>query len=370
MGNPSKFKILRDALLRFFSWIYAAGVWGRNKCFDFGILKQISHDVPVVVVGNLAVGGTGKTPHVEYLISLLSRHYNIGVISRGYRRQTSGYILASSRSTPEIIGDEPFQIYSKYGNRVKVAVCADRNEGITKLLKTNPDINLIILDDAFQHRYVKADLSIVLMEYNRLPYNDHLLPFGRLRESIHGLERASIVVVTKCPDDFKSMEFRIIKKNLDLFPSQGLFFSRYNYALLQPVFPESVRYGYSLESLTEADTILSITGIANPRPFTRYLRRHSAAVKSIRFADHHAFERRDMDFIKNKFNSLPGQKKLIVTTEKDAVRFAANPYFPEELKPMIFFVPISVEFIPYLNMDFDERIHKELSAICTKKIKR
>lgn len=369
MAKQSKPTVLRNSLLRFISWFYAFGVWVRNKCFDWGILKQRSHPVPVVVVGNLAVGGTGKTPHVEYLIQLLCHDYNIGVLSRGYRRQTSGFILASSRSTPEIIGDEPYQIYSKFGNKIKVAVCADRNEGITKLLEMHPEINLILLDDAFQHRYVKSDLSIVLMEYNRLPYNDHILPYGRLRESIHGLERASIVVVTKCPDDFKSMDFRIIKKNLDLFPSQGLFFSQYKYGCLQPVFPESLRFHYTLGMLNDKDTILSITGIANPRPFTRYLRTHRAMVKSIRYADHHAFERKDMEFILNKYDSLPGNIKLILTTEKDAVRFASNPYFPEELKPFIFYVPISIDFIPYLNMDFNERIMKELQAINIKKSK-
>lgn len=367
MGNTAK--IVRNSLLRFISWFYAFGVWVRNKLFDWRILKQKSHSVPVIVVGNLAVGGTGKTPHVEYLIRLLNRYYNIGVISRGYRRQTSGFVLATSRSTPEDIGDEPYQIYSKYGNMVKVAVCEDRNEGIEKLKKISPETDLILLDDAFQHRYVKPDLSIVLMEYNRMPYDDHILPFGRLRESIHGLQRASIVVVTKCPEELKSMDFRIIKNNLDLFPSQGLFFSRYHYGNLVSVFPETSRYMQYLDELTEDDTILAITGIANPRPFTKYLRKHRARVKAIRFADHHSFERKDMEFINNKFMQLPGRKKLIITTEKDAARFATNPYFPEELKPYIFYVPINVEFIPYLNMDFNDRIHKEVQAIFAKKAK-
>lgn len=360
-------KTLRNLFLQFLSTIYGVGTWTRNRLFDWGLKKQRVFDIPVIVVGNIAIGGTGKTPHAEYLISKLCTNHNVGVLSRGYKRSTSGFVLATNTSTPADIGDEPYQIYKKFYGSIKLAVCEDRCVGIDELRKAYPDINLIILDDAFQHRYVKPDISIVLMEYDRMPYNDHLLPYGRLRESIDALRRASMVVVTKCPEDTKLLSFRIIKNNLNLYPDQGLFFSRYQYGNLVSVFPEFSQYIPYLDEFTSDDTIITVTGIANPKPLNKYLRSYGTRYKSIRFPDHHQFERRDLDFINSKFTELPGKRKIIITTEKDAVRMANNPYFPQELKSNVFYLPINVEFTPYLDKYFDDYLYKKLNEVILNK---
>lgn len=318
----------------------------RNKLFDMGILHQHSFSVPVLVVGNIAMGGTGKTPHTEYIIEALRSRYNIGVLSRGYRRATKGFVLASGRSRPEDIGDEPYQIYRKYGNDVTVAVCENRVEGIKRMLELNPEITLMVLDDAFQHRYVKPSVSVVLMEFNRPPFNDHLLPYGRLRESDAALLRTDVVVVSKCPDSMSPMDVRIYKENLNLFPYQKLYFSKYAYGHLVPVFPEASQSVPYLDAMTENDTMLVLTGVANPRPFVRYLRRYKSKVKILRFRDHHNFTQADMVAIKRKFDGINAENKIIVTTEKDAVRLEGNPYFPHDLKSKIYYIPIRVEFVP------------------------
>ncbi|MEG2219468.1 MAG: tetraacyldisaccharide 4'-kinase [Muribaculaceae bacterium] len=354
-------KILTTLLLVPLSKIYGWVMALRNKFFDWGIFKQESFDIPVVVVGNIAIGGTGKTPHVEYLISILCSNYKIGVISRGYKRHTKGFVMASATSTPNTIGDEPYQIMKKFFGRISLAVCENRRHGIHELLKINPQIDLILLDDAFQHRYVKPSVAIVLMEYNRPVFNDKLLPLGRLRESVAGLNRAEMVIVTKCPQDLKPMDFRIMKNNLNLFPSQQLLFSKYKYGNLVSVFPDYSMYMPYMEWMKNDDSILAITGIANPKPFVKYIKSFEAKVKVIHFADHHNFDRSDLDLITTKFNQLTGEKKLIITTEKDAVRLANNPYFPTSIKANVFYLPIEVDFIPYDDVDFRDAFEKEIT---------
>lgn len=340
-------------VLRPMSWLYGCVTGIRNWLFDKNILKQEEFDVPIVCVGNLTVGGTGKTPHVEFIVSNLLSVYNIGVLSRGYKRKTKGFILANSKSTPDIIGDEPMQIYQKFGTRVKVAVCESRRKGIRELLKAFPQINLIVLDDAFQHRYVKPKVSVVLTDFNRPFYKDHLLPWGRLRENPHQVNRADMVVVTKCPEDLQPLTYRLISKDLDLMTYQKLFFSCYQYGGLLPVFPDDCPYRTSLGSLTERDTVLLVTGIAHPRYFVRYFKNFAFKVKVIHFPDHHDFSRHDLDSVLEKFNTFTGERKIIVTTEKDAVRLQHNPYFPRELMPFTFYLPIMVKMINGAVGDYD-----------------
>lgn len=342
------------------SKLYGLGMAVRSKMFEYGLLKQQEFDVPVVVVGNIAMGGTGKTPHVEYIVESLLGKYNIGVLSRGYKRATSGFVLATPQSRPEDIGDESYQIYRKFGPEITVAVCEKRVNGIRQMLEINPSINMIILDDAFQHRYVKPSVSIVLTEYNRPVFNDRLLPFGRLREPQSALNRADIVVVTKCPPGMKPMQYRIFKENLNLFPYQKLYFSRFNYGHLVPVFPDNVSDTPSLTSLGHDSSLLVVTGVANPKPFSRYLRRHNAKVKLRRFTDHHNFTAADMESIAQQFEQLPGTQKYIITTEKDAVRLLNSPYFPHHLKKFIFYIPIKVEFIDQGTPNFTLGIEKTI----------
>ena len=341
------------------SWLYGFGVGLRNKLFDWGILPVEEFDIPIISVGNLAVGGTGKTPHIEYLIELLQPKYRVAVLSRGYKRKSRGFVLADASSTAREIGDEPYQIKRKFPG-IAVAVDANRRRGIKRLKELQPDLDVILLDDAFQHRYVKPTVSIVLTEFNNPVFFDKLLPLGRLREPGSAVYRADMVVVTKCPEQLKALEYRIFKNNLKLFPFQKLFFSRFCYSPLHPLFPDSTVEIPRLEWLTTNDTLLVLSGIANPKPLIRHLKHFPAKVKVKLFPDHHNFTRRDLDAIVRRFNELEGERKYIVTTEKDAVRLVNNPYFPHELKKYIFFQPIEVKFDPLNTERFDIELQKML----------
>ncbi|MDE5838888.1 MAG: tetraacyldisaccharide 4'-kinase, partial [Paramuribaculum sp.] len=273
----------------------------------------------------------------------------IGMLSRGYRRKTKGFILASANSRPEDIGDEPYQIYRKFEKKgVMVAVCEKRVEGIRRMLELDPSLNLIVLDDAFQHRYVKPRISILLTEHSNPVYNDSLLPLGRLREPVKAINRADIVVLSKCPDDMKPMDYRIFKETFDLFPYQHLLFSKYCYLPLVPLFPESLKGEKSPElcQMGPANTVLAVAGVANPRPFIRYIRSFGIKVKVMVFNDHHNFNHSDMIAIQKKFSTIKSSGKFLITTEKDAVRLANNPYFPPDMRSRSFYLPISVEFVP------------------------
>ena len=358
--NKEQRKSIMDALLTPFSWGYGAGVWLRNKAFNIGVLPQEEFDVPVVSVGNITVGGTGKTPHVEYIIEALYRRYHVAVLSRGYKRKTKGFILASNNMTPRDIGDEPYQIYRKYGGLITLAVCEKRRKGIRELLRIDPDINLILLDDGFQHRYVKPKVNILLMDYNRPCYEDKLMPLGTLREPSTSITRCDIVVVTKCPTDLTAMDIRMMKKNLDQYmfppPSQELFFSNIRYADPVPVFPIQSPQLTSLQWLHDDDAVLCLTGIATPKPLVRYLRQFPAMVKVMHFDDHHFFTRRDFSDIFKVFNNLEGKRKFIITTEKDAVRILNNPYFPPTKRNIIFYVPMRVGFLEMEGSNFIESL--------------
>lgn len=352
-------RIIKTLLLTPLSYIYGTITVVRNKLFDLGILKSESFDIPVIAIGNISVGGTGKTPHTEYIVEMLSGTHNVAVLSRGYKRATKGFILASESTSPLDIGDESYQIYKKYGDRIKVAVCEKRVVGIKELLNIDPSINMIILDDAFQHRYVKPTVSILLTEFAKPYYEDRLLPLGRLRENIRAVNRADMVIVTKCPDDIKQVDFRIYKKNINLFPYQKLFFSKYKYDDLRPVFPAESTYIPMLEILTAKDCILAVTGIANPKPLVKFLKKLSMPVKVMHFPDHHNFTREDLDDIHNTYKSIIARYKIILTTEKDAVRLASNPYFPHNLKAHIFYQPVNVEFLQY-EEPFNETLIKTI----------
>lgn len=313
--------------------------------FDQKILKSVEYDIPVIGVGNLTVGGTGKTPHVEYIVNQLSLDYNVAVLSRGYKRKTKGFVLANAHSTPMDIGDEPYQIYHKFNGKVIVATCESRRKGIDELLKLFPNIGVIVLDDSFQHRWVKPKIAILLTDYSRPFYKDKIMPLGRLREGKMQVNRADMVIVTKCPEDLQPINYRIAFKEIDLMKFQKLFFSRYDYGQLQPVFADDSPYTVSLAELTSNDSVMLLTGIANPRYIVRFFRSYPFKVKVDHYSDHHNFTKRDIQEIEKKFKALKGRRKIIVTTEKDAVRLMYNPYFPKELKPFTFYLPINVRML-------------------------
>ncbi len=342
--SSSAHKIL-PYILKPLSWLYEGVTIVRNWLFDHNVLTVEEFDVPVVSVGNITVGGTGKTPHIEYLADMLSSTFNIAILSRGYKRRTKGFILANDRSTPDSIGDEPLQMYQKFNDRLKVAVCESRRKGIKEIMRQFPDTQLILMDDGFQHRFVKPKINIMLMDFSHPIYEDHLLPLGRLRESAHQTNRADMVVVTKCPADISPLAYRLVSKSLNLMPYQKLYFSTMQYGFLTPVFPQDHPYRVDIDSLTSRDTVLLLTGIANPRGFVRYFKKYPFKVVVAHYPDHHEFSRADIESIKDKFLSLKGERKIIITTEKDAVRLAYNPYFPATVKPSTFFMPISVKMM-------------------------
>lgn len=342
--RSTKDKIL-VGLLTPVSWIYGAVAGVRNWMFESNILKSTEYNIPIIGVGNLTVGGAGKTPHVEYIVSHLSEDYNVAVLSRGYKRKTKGFVLANFKSTPATIGDEPYQIYQKFNGRVVVAACESRRKGIEELMRLHPEIQVIVLDDSFQHRYVKPKISILLTDYSRPFYKDNLLPLGRLRESPRQVNRADMVIVTKCPEDLQPISYRITSKDLDLMKFQKLFFSRYDYGPLKPVFVDDALYSVSIHDLTSKDAVMLLTGIAHPRYFVRHFRAYPFKVVVDHYPDHHDFTKRDIQDIEKKFKNLKGERKIIVTTEKDAVRLMHNPYFPKELKPFTFYQPINVRML-------------------------
>ncbi len=347
------------------SWLYGTVVIMRNKLFDWGLFRSKSFDVPVISVGNLAVGGTGKTPHTEYLIKLLHDKYQVAVLSRGYKRRTQGYVLATPQSTARTIGDEPYQMYTKFPS-VTLAVDENRCHGIERLLALKePVVDIVLLDDAFQHRYVKPGLSILLTDYHRLFCDDTLLPAGRLREPVSGKNRAQIVIVTKCPQDIKPIDFNIITKRLNLYPYQQLFFSSFHYGSLQPVFQQGIKEtnvnivpaskGIPLSALTDTD-ILLVTGIASPAPILERLEGCTKQIETLSFSDHHDFTHKDMQQIKERFKQLTGEKRLIITTEKDATRLVNHPGLDEELKPFIYALPIEIEILQNQQDKFNQHI--------------
>ena len=339
------------------SWLYGIGVWLRNKLFDRGWLRSKSFDVPIICVGNLAVGGTGKTPHTEYLIKLLQgAGFSVATLSRGYKRKSRGYQLADTRSDARQIGDEPYQMKQKFPN-VQVAVDADRRRGIGQLLKPGmPAIDVVLLDDAFQHRYVKAGLNILLTDYHRLLCDDALLPAGRLREPASGKHRAQIVIVTKCPATIKPIDFNLIAKRLQLYPCQQLYFSGFRYGMLEPLFPGNGNSRKALASFCGNEQVLLVTGIASPTPLQREVEAHTPHVSLLAFADHHEFSAKDLQQIKERFMHIEGPQRLIVTTEKDAARLKHHPALDADLKPHIYVLPIEIEILQNQQPIFNQKI--------------
>lgn len=338
------------------AWLYGVGVWLRNKLFDWGLYKERSFEIPVISVGNITVGGTGKTPHTEYLIRLLQPMYEVAVLSRGYKRKSKGFVLATAGTTVQEIGDEPYQMKQKFPG-IHVAVDRDRCQGIERLCRAQATsgTEVIILDDAFQHRYVKPGLNILLVDYHRLLCDDALLPAGYLREPESGKSRAHIVIVTKCPADIQPMTLRVLSKKMGVYPYQQLYFTTLSYGSLRPLTPSGGRVR-ALDTIAPDEQILLLTGIASPAPLQKELARYSSHVEALAFGDHHDFTAKDLEKIKERFRQMPGAKKWIVTTEKDAVRLASHPGLEEELKSQIYVLPVEVSFLQNQTETFNSNI--------------
>ena len=334
------------------SWFYGLGVRFRNTLFETGFLKSRSFSIPVISVGNITVGGTGKTPHVEYLIRLLQDHSRVAVLSRGYKRKSHGFQIANESSTARTIGDEPFQMKQKFP-KVIIAVDKNRVHGIEALNQKYQDIDVILLDDAFQHRYVKPGINILLVDYHRLIIYDTLLPAGRLREPLTGKNRADMVIITKCPKDLKPMEYRVITKAMDLYPYQQIFFTTLEYGELTPLFKKEAPT-VNLDKLKDHNVLL-LTGIASPRQMKEDLTPVVSKLSMLSFPDHHAFSQKDIEQISSEFAKLPSPK-CIVTTEKDAARFIGLEGLSNEIKENIYILPVRITFMLNQEEKFNENI--------------
>lgn len=335
--------IVVKLLLYPLSLIYGFVVAFRNFLFDINILKSKEFHIPVISVGNITVGGTGKTPHIEFLIELLSKDYKIAVLSRGYKRKTRMFIIANENTPVSFIGDEPWQMKEKY-HEITVAVDSNRVRGINNLLKEIPDIDVILLDDAFQHRYVNPGISILLVDYNRPITMDHIMPLGWLREPASQRKRADLIIYSKSPVQITPINKRIMLGNLKLMANQHAYFTSVSYQAPKPMISESTEITFQ-EIKAKEYSILLVAGIANPKPLITELEKHSSDVRPFLFPDHHYFSQDDLKKIQDAYEALPGENKIIITTEKDAARLkefasilvGANHWY---------FIPIKIEFHP------------------------
>ncbi len=368
------------------SWLYGIAVWIRNILFNAEILPSTSYDMPVISVGNITVGGTGKTPHTEYLIRALSNDYQVAVLSRGYKRKSKGFVLADSTTGLADLGDEPLQMKRKFPNLI-VAVDENRRRGIEQLMspKMQPFIDVILLDDAYQHRYVNPSISILMIDYNRLIREDYLLPVGNLREPAAQMKRAQMVIVSKCPTDLTPMDVRILTTKIDVLPYQSLYFTTMKYGPLERLLPlAEVSEKKAPDRIDSSDTfieteaiatvvpiigklksfeqikeqripVLLLTGIATPLSLESHVRLFAPEVKAMHFADHHEFSKRDARKIGQEFELIKTAGGIILTTEKDATRIRNNP-FMQTLAPHIYYPTLEINFLEGQGRTFEQKI--------------
>ncbi len=345
---------MRKLLLFPFALLYGFAVSVRNHLFDLKLLKSTEFDIPIISVGNITVGGTGKTPHIEYLIRLLKENFEVATLSRGYKRKTKGFLPVELNSTVEEVGDEPLQIKHKFEDII-VSVCEKRVTGVEQLTnesnKKMPDV--ILLDDAFQHRRITPGINILLIDYNRPIKEDTMLPAGRLREGKTQMQRANIIIFTKCPSEIPPIKRRILKQDVRLQPYQELFFTTFEYGFAQPVFQEN---GLSEIQNLEEYSIFVVTGIASPKPMHKYLKALSGEMKTKEFPDHHYFTRNDIEIIISDFEKIKAKKKIIVTTEKDALRFKDLPDLNEAFRNALYYLPVYVKFLDGEEKLFNKKI--------------
>ena len=351
MGNKQQIRKIIAWLLFPLTIGYAIGMALRNFCFTIGILKERTHKVTTIGVGNLCTGGAGKTPFTDYLLKMFKTDYQTACLSRGYMRKTQGFVEATTDTVPLQIGDEPYMLH-KRNSDVLVAVCENRNKGIEKLLSMPEPPQLVVLDDVFQHRYVKPTVNILLTEYGKPFFNDFVLPFGDLREMRQGYSRANIIVVTKTPENTNPIERYAFTQKIKAKPYQQVFFTAIEYQN-----PIPLNDGLPSLRLDELKNVLFVSGIANPQPAVERLSAN-ANVELLAFADHHNFSKMDFDLINSKFQQMSGDDKIILTTEKDAVRIYNNSEYQQISNLPIYYLPIEVKFLDNDEKKFADCITK------------
>lgn len=311
----------------------------RNLLYDIGVFKSIACHLPVISIGNITVGGTGKTPHVEFLIRRLSQKYRLAVLSRGYKRKNKGFVLASSTSGVNAIGDEPLQIKSKF-TEVPVAVDTQRVRGIQKLEALIPELRLVIMDDGYQHRKVKAGLSVLLISYVQPIFSDILLPAGNLREPRRNIKRADVLIVSKCPLDLTPSMADDFAGQLHLHPHQKIFFTGLSYGEPLTLLPDPINLTLSLYTAA-----LIVTGIANPNPLIKFLSEKISVENQIIYPDHHSFTKKDLEYMIQLFEEIKALKKIIITTEKDAIRLREVIGNNPRILHQFVYIPVEVTFL-------------------------
>ncbi len=347
-------KPLVQLLLAPFSLLYGIGVSIRDFLYKQGLLKGVEFNLPVLSVGNLSVGGAGKSPHIEYLIRSLKDYIDIATLSRGYGRKTKGYLEVHPTMSAEQVGDEPLQFKRKFPD-ILVTVCESRTFAIPKIMMAQPGIKAILLDDAFQHRSVKPGLNLLLTEFSHPFTRDYLLPAGRLREWRSAYERADLIIVSKCPPELTEQERQALTEEIAPLPHQKLYFSYYEYG--QPYFILNPRYRLAFNPELE---VLLISAIARTDYLISYLEQQVGSVKAMEYADHHFFSKYDVGQLKANFDRLDTQKKAIITTEKDAMRLQLHHEYIKEHQLPVFALPVQVRFHFGQGEDFDQTIRQFL----------
>ncbi len=342
-------------LLAPLSWIYGLVISLRNRLYDGGIKRSSTYSTPVLCVGNITVGGTGKTPMCELLIGHFQEEYNIALISRGYKRKTRGYREVAIGESYRRVGDEPKQIKLKYPDTL-VVVCKNRNYAIERIQRDYPEIDLIILDDGFQYRKVTPKLNIVMVDYTRPINKDHLLPWGRLRDTPRQMRRAHYVVITKCPTGMTPLDRRIIRNNLALMPFQNLSFTRVVTGELYPAFPDDAPDDWQVPA---GARVVAMAGLGNPKPFVDNLRAKYNLADELIFGDHHPYTVRDLRHIQEALDAV-GDGAVIVTTEKDAVKLGNGSKISPNLRARIYVQPISMGFIEETREEFLKKMEYDV----------
>ena len=342
---------LKYILLKPLSVLYGIGVGLRNKLFDLGIFHSHKCDLTTISVGNITVGGTGKTPHAEYLLEYLSKRVSTAYLSRGYKRSTAGFKIADEKSTASTIGDEAYQIYRKFEN-VTVAVDGNRVNALKKLQQHKTEPKVVVLDDAYQHRKLHPDLNILLIDYNRLTYRDLMLPLGELRESSENTDRADIIIFTKCPNTMQPVDMLSTRTQINPFPYQTLYYTSLSYGEPKGLFTDKKIELYGKE-------VLLITGIAQPQHLHKHLEQYASLITALKYPDHHRFTSYDIQEIAEDYEGLANGNRVIITTEKDAARLISME-IPESIKNDIYTIGIEIEFLFNGKQNFNAQIDKFL----------
>ncbi len=342
---------MRRLLLLPFSWLFYLAVQFRHLLFGVGILPSKAYNIATISVGNLSLGGSGKTPHAEYIIRLLANDYKIAVLSRGYKRKTKGFVIANDQSKCRDIGDEPMQFQRKFGDKITLAVDENRCRGVETLMKDDPDLQLILLDDAMQHRYIQPGLSILLTDYRNLYVDDAMFPSGSLRDVKSAAKRADIIIVTKTDKVLSPLIRREIKHKLHPLLNQKLYFSYLKYKNLISLFNKD-----EIKLKKQYSVIVMFSGVANSYPMKDYLRDYCRELISIDFPDHYQYHRKDLELIWQTFTDQFTKNKIIVTTEKDAMRLINSPYLRLLKDLPLYYLPIKVKMHGQDEAKFNKQI--------------